>query len=99
MSKTIIFLYTSLPGYMYTCIDNLAQNINKNIILVETSANKNYPIKFKSQNFRIIKYDEFKTILNNNLLLNIKMVFVSGWENTRIRSMVNILYKKGVELV
>lgn len=98
-NKTIIFIYTSLPGYMFSCIEKLATKVDYKIIVVETSKNKNYPIKFTSNNFSIINYKEFDEIIFNLSETKIRKVFLTGWANYKIIKYANYFSKQEIPLV
>lgn len=98
-NKYLIFIYTSLPGYMFHCIENLARYTDYKIILVETTNNKNYPIKFSSNYFKIVTLPEFKNLIQNIDSRNIQKVFITGWGNSEIRYFTKYFYKKNVNLV
>lgn len=83
-NKIVIFIYTSLPGYMYSCIEQLAVSSEYKIILVETSRNKNYPLKYKSSNYQVLPYNEFLSTYSNLNPSDIKAVFITGWANLKI---------------
>lgn len=99
LNKYLIFIYTSLPGYMFHCIENLALNISYKIILVETSYNKNYPVKFSSSNFQIINLTEFNNLIQKIDNRDIQKVFITGWGNSEIRYFTKYFYKNNVNLV
>ena len=98
-NKYIIFIYTSLPGYMFNCIEELACSIQYKVILVETTENKNYPVRFSSKNFEILNYTEFKEILHHINSKSIKKVFITGWANNKIKQITSYFYKNKVRLV
>ena len=99
MTETIILIYTSLPGYMFKCIEKLANEITDNIILVKTSINKNYPIRFKSKNFQIFNFSEFERFINKINVTNINTVFISGWANKRILKATHFFHRHKVKLI
>lgn len=99
LNKYLIFIYTSLPGYMFHCIENLALNISYKIILVETSDNKNYPVKFSSPNFQIIGLTEFNNLIKKINNRDIQKVFISGWGNGSIRYYADYFYRNKIDLV
>lgn len=98
-NKYIIFIYTSLPGYMFNCIEELARIIQYKVILVETTVNKNYPVRFSSNNFEIMNYTEFKEFLNHINPKSIIKVFITGWANNKINQLVSYFLKNKVKLV
>jgi glycosyltransferase involved in cell wall biosynthesis len=97
--KYLIFVYTSLPGYMFNCIENLAAAIEHKIILVETSSSENYPVSFESKHFEIVSYTELKNRLLNINAEDISKVFIAGWVNNKIKQLANYFYKNNVRLV
>lgn len=97
--KYLIFVYTSLPGYMFNCIEKLAAETKHKIILVETTHNKNYPIKFSSSLFEVLNISDFKKFIQNILPGDILKVFITGWVNNTIKQMADYFYKNKVKLV
>lgn len=95
----VIFIYTSLPGYMFSCIEELARILQYKVILVETTENKNYPVRFSSKNFEIFNYTEFKEFLHHINSKSIIKVFITGWANNKIKQITSYLYKNKVRLV
>lgn len=98
-NKIVIFIYTSLPGYMFRCIELLAKVSNYRIILVETDINKNYPVKFSSEYFDILDFAAFKEFIANISSRDIKKVFITGWANNKIKEMANYFYKEKVRSI
>lgn len=98
-NKYIIFIYTSLPGYMFNCIEELACSIQYKVIVVETSENKNYPVRFLSKNFEILSYTVFKEFIRHIHHESIIKVFIAGWSNNKIIQLTNYFFKNKVRLV
>lgn len=99
MQKFIIFIYTSLPGYMYNCIEKLAAEIEYKIILVETDINLNYPVKFSSKNFDILNFTDFEALRSRLDNTDIVKIFVTGWANKTILKYANNFYKQKISMV
>ena len=97
--KTVLFIYTSLPGYMFSCIDRLAMEIPYKIIVIETDSNINYPIKYSSRNFDIINYSDFNKVIGSTNNEDIKKVIITGWANQIIRSVANYFFKRNVRML
>ena len=98
-NKYLIFVYTSLPGYMFNCIENLAVAIEHKIILVETTYNENYPVKFASSHFEILNMTDFNKFIQNVDVKDIQKVFITGWANSKIKQFTNYFYKSKVKLI
>lgn len=96
--KKVVFIYTSLPSYMFRSIDELAKNIKCKITVIETSTNPNYPTRFKSEAIEIIKYEEIKLENFSLLFSNIQRIFISGWANKIIINLVHVLSEKNLKL-
>jgi glycosyltransferase involved in cell wall biosynthesis len=84
---------------MFHCIENLARYTDYKIILVETTNNKNYPIKFSSTYFKIVTLPEFKNLIQNIVSRDIQKVFITGWGNSEIRYFTKYFYKNNVNLI
>lgn len=96
--NNIAFIYTALPAYMFKCIEELAKNSSYDISVIETSSNKNYPVKFHSNLFNIYNYDDLSSIKLDRLFSQCSILFVSGWANKTIVNLTNHWYKKGIKL-
>lgn len=97
--KYLIFIYTSLPGYMFSCIEKLATESDYKIILVETTQNKNYPVNFSSHHFEILNVTDFNKLIKSINNEDIQRVFITGWANSIIKQLANYFYKIKVKLV
>lgn len=95
----VYFFYSSLPSYMFKCINALATEINNEIIVVETSQNKNNPLLNKNGKFQIISWGNFLRNFNKNSLNDIKIVFISGWGNSKLRFVSKYFSEINVDLV
>lgn len=97
--KFIIFIYTSLPGYMFRCIEKLANETNFKIILVETDTNENYPVKYHSDYFDIIRHSEFEKYFSTIKIENISRVFITGWGTKVMMRYHNYFLRNKVRMV
>ena len=93
------FICSSLPGYMFSCIEKLALHIPQIIVVVETSNNKNYPIKFQSKYFNITNYEIFMDQIRNTNFSNVNKVFVAGWANNKIIELADYFYFNKVNMI
>lgn len=97
--KFVVIIYTSLPGYMFNCIEKLAVKSTFRIILVETDTNVNYPVKYKSMHFDILKEFEFENFLSNIRIENILKVFITGWGTKRVMRYFKYFAKNKVRMI